>query len=456
MYTSNDSNRMYLAYFILSACDLLDIITTSTTPAERQDWIDWIYHCQHPNGGFRMWPGTDFGERASTDNAKWDPANINATYFALTSLLILGDDLKRVNRKQTLRWVHDMQRDDGSFGETLVNGKQEGGRDPRLGYCATGVRYILRGATAPGPLNVGGESVDDINFDKYIECIRCSEVCPAKPCHTLLQHTDTSCKSFDGGIADAPFHEPQAGYTFCSLGSLAFLSRLEPGHVTQARPGYGPSSPPDVARWLLSLQTTFIDPEMPPTTDLSIPLPAPTDLSDDDDEVDSKAATTSKPERQQPQSEQQTSPTLHQSPDKSTMWAPSSTLDTTLLTSTHTPTPHSGICGRPSKPADTCYAFWAGASLHLLSSAHLSSTPALRHYLLALTQHPIMGGFSKFPGDKWADLYHSYLGLAALSLVSTAEERGSDGVKALDAGMCVSKDVRERLEGGVWEGLRGG
>jgi len=176
MYTSNDSNRMYLAYFILSACDLLNIITTSTSPAERQDWIDWIYHCQHPDGGFRMWPGTDFGDRASTDNAKWDPANINATYFALTSLLILGDDLKRVHRKDTLHWVRKMQRDDGSFGETLVEGKQEGGRDPRLGYCATGVRYILRGATAPGPININGEMVDDIDFDKYVECLRRAEV----------------------------------------------------------------------------------------------------------------------------------------------------------------------------------------------------------------------------------------------------------------------------------------
>lgn len=124
-----------------------------------------------------MWPGTDFGERASADNAKWDPANINATYFALTSLLILGDDLKRVHRKDTLRWVCNIQRDDGSFGETLVDGKQEGGRDPRLGYCATGVRHILRGATAPGRIKVDGEEISDINFDKYVECIRHSEVC---------------------------------------------------------------------------------------------------------------------------------------------------------------------------------------------------------------------------------------------------------------------------------------
>lgn len=176
LYTSNDSNRMYLAYFIVSACDVLDILKTSTQPNERQEWIDWIYHCQHPKGGFRMWPGTDFGERANAENARWDPANVPATYFALASLLILGDDLKRVRRRETLRWIHLMQREDGSFGETLVEGKQEGGRDPRLGYCATGVRYILRGGTEPGPLSIDGEVIEDINIDTYVNCVRSSEV----------------------------------------------------------------------------------------------------------------------------------------------------------------------------------------------------------------------------------------------------------------------------------------
>ena len=63
-----------------------------------------------------------------------------------------------------------------------------------------------------------------------------------------------------------------------------------------------------------------------------------------------------------------------------------------------------------------------------------------------------MGGFSKFPGDKWADLYHSYLGLAALSLASTKEEREEDGVKELDPGMCVSVEVHGRLEA-IWAGM---
>jgi geranylgeranyl transferase type-1 subunit beta len=271
-------------------------------------------------------------------------------------------------------------------------------------------------------------------------------------------------QSFEGGIADAPFHEPQAGYTFCSLGSLAFLSRLELGQINHARPRYGPSSPPNVVRWLLSLQTDFIDPDTPPAADLSIQSSILTEASNDENREAIRVSSTSESHQQQNEQQNQTpSSALHQSPDKSTMWAPG-TFDPSLIVSASSssnlpsdsshPFPQAGMCGRLCKPADTCYAFWAGASLHLLEQSHLASKSALRHYLLALTQHPIMGGFSKFPGDKWADLYHSYLGLAALSLISTAAERETDGIKELDAGMCVSADVRSRLEG-IWEGFEG-
>ena len=122
-----------------------------------------------------MWPGTDFGGRANVANAKWDPANVPATYFALAALLVLGDDFKRVRRRQTLQWLRSMQRADGSFGETLVNGRIEGGRDPRYGYCATGVRYVLRG-TKHGVLNIEGHEVQDIDVDAFVRCVRAAEV----------------------------------------------------------------------------------------------------------------------------------------------------------------------------------------------------------------------------------------------------------------------------------------
>lgn len=174
-YTSNDSNRMYLAYFIVGALDLLDALNTVSTGSERRDHVNWIYRCQHPKGGFRMWPGTDFGERANEDNAQWDPANIPATYFALASLLILNDDFKRVRRKQCLVWLQQMQRNDGSFGETLVNGHIEGGNDPRFGYCATGIRHILRGNSTK-TIHMDGQTVQDVDIDGFVRCVRAAQV----------------------------------------------------------------------------------------------------------------------------------------------------------------------------------------------------------------------------------------------------------------------------------------
>jgi geranylgeranyl transferase type-1 subunit beta len=81
--------------------------------------------------------------------------------------------------------------------------------------------------------------------------------------------------------------------------------------------------------------------------------------------------------------------------------------------------------------------------LHILGQSELYDRDAVRRYLLENTQHPVLGGFGKFPGDL-PDLYHSYLGLAALSLA------GGEGVKEVDAGMCVSREARGRL-GNLWK-----
>ena len=137
-----------------------------------------------------MWPGTDFGERANDENAKWDPANIPGTYFALAALLILGDDFKRVRRRATLQWLRKMQRQDGSFGETLVNGNLEGGKDPRFAYCATGIRHILRGGSKDGPLKVGQNEIEDIDIDALVKCIREAEVCRRLP---IWDHIEGAC-----------------------------------------------------------------------------------------------------------------------------------------------------------------------------------------------------------------------------------------------------------------------
>ncbi|KAK3699544.1 geranylgeranyl transferase type-1 subunit beta [Vermiconidia calcicola] len=390
-YTGNDSNRMYLAFLMVSALDLLDALYTACSEDERCGFIDWIYHCQHPDGGFRMWPGTDFGERANASNAKWDPANVPATYFALSSLLILGDDFKRVRRKQTLQWLRRVQRPDGSFGEILMDGRVEGGRDPRAGYCAAGVRHFLRGANEDASHKYDG--IEDINIDDLVRCIRI-------------------CQVFDGGIADEPFHEPHAGYTFCSLGCLSLMDRLNTGKHPSTDESHGPSDVQEVIRWLVHRQTNLLDP----------------DAALDSEFVGAKTAKLDPLEVDK---------LLMQASDAQAVSKPSSSSVFAINTEC------AGMNGRTNKVADTCYAWWSGASLHMLGQPNLYDQTAVRKYLLEKTQHPVLGGFGKFPGDL-PDLYHSYLGLAALSLA------GSDEVKEVDASMCVSKDVRARLPE-LWE-----
>lgn len=171
-YISNDSNRMLLAFLTLTGLDVLNALNSKTTPEERQTYIDWVYHCQVPSGGFRGFSGTDFGsDNRRPENEAWDPANVPATFFALVNLLILGDDLARVKREECLRWLPKLQRDDGSFGEVLGPGQSvEGNSDLRYCCCAAGIRFILRGS------GKGVEDVEDIDVPRFIEFIQACQV----------------------------------------------------------------------------------------------------------------------------------------------------------------------------------------------------------------------------------------------------------------------------------------
>jgi geranylgeranyl transferase type-1 subunit beta len=172
-YQGNDANRMMLSFFILSSMDLLNCLDSSLTEEDRQRHINWVYLCQHTDGGFRGFPGGDLGQLRNEENSVWDPANVPATFFALAILAVLRDDFSRVKRRECLSWLAKMQRPDGSFGETLgLGGKIEGGLDPRFGYTAMGIRAILRGRDK-GVM----DDVPDVDIDAFVECIRQSQVC---------------------------------------------------------------------------------------------------------------------------------------------------------------------------------------------------------------------------------------------------------------------------------------
>ncbi|KAI0498310.1 hypothetical protein KFK09_021551 [Dendrobium nobile] len=74
-----------------------------------------------------------------------------------------------------------------------------------------------------------------------------------------------------------------------------------------------------------------------------------------------------------------------------------------------------GFQGRANKPSDTCYAFWVGGVLKLLGGYQFCNKEALRSFLLSCQSK--FGGFKKFPDIIYPDLYHSFYGFSALSLL---------------------------------------
>ncbi|KAH7391766.1 geranylgeranyl transferase-like protein type i beta subunit [Pyrenochaeta sp. MPI-SDFR-AT-0127] len=389
-YTSNDANRMLLALFTVSALDILGDLDAALSTQERQGHIDWVYSCQLPEGGFRPWSGSDFKNLRNDKNKIWDPAHIPGTFFALLTLVVLGDDLSKVKRKEILVWLVKMQRPEGGFGETLgEDGFVHGGNDSRFGYMATAIRWILRG-NVEGPV----DGVPDINVDSFVECVRQAEC-------------------YDGGISEAPYHEAHAGFTCCAIAALHFLDRL-PLPPSQSPDGRlrGVTNIKETLHWLASRQTLTLD---------------------EDDGLDTY------------NDETDTSETCHDAHSFVKLSAyPSVQAQTNLKgrPRIHFELQWVGVNGRCNKVADTCYAYWTSAPLQILDRLGIIDQKPIRKWLLDKTQHAV-GGFGKVTGDP-PDMYHSFLGLIVLAMF------GETGLQDVDGALCITNKAKKHLESLPW------
>ncbi|KAJ5032452.1 uncharacterized protein L3040_009056 [Drepanopeziza brunnea f. sp. 'multigermtubi'] len=379
-YTSTDSSRMTLGFFILSALDLLGAGAETFPAKQRAEIRDWILKCQHPNGGFCGSPNHRFPDGCYVDVGEgrrvMDPANLPATFFALLSLTFV-EGLDEVRKGDALRWLRSLQRPDGSFGELVTQeGAVEGGRDMRYCLTAVAVRWILRGD------EVVLVKEEDIDVERLVDHIRAGQ-------------------TYDGGFSESSEHEAHAGYTYCAIAALSLLNRL-PDLSLRMPKAEDPKSPRPVLtdlsltiRWLVSRQVGY----------------------EDEEDTDEDAEPIIKPDGVYKEKNLVTGFTLE---------------DTEFV----------GLNGRCNKAADTCYAFWVAASLSMLGqdAAQILHSVAIRRFLFEQTQHMI-GGFGKTPGAP-PDIYHSYLGLAALAIMK------EPGIKPLDPGLCISlqqKDIIGQL-----------
>lgn len=191
---SFDTNRVTLAYFCISGLDVLnglDILLDE----DKTKIINWIYSLQVINteddtSGFQ-------GSSTFNTNPEYKIGHVAATYCALCCLLILGDDLSRVNRKEICKSLKSIQLEDGCCSAAKYGTEN----DMRFLFCAAATSYIL-------------DDFSGINIDKATEFI-------------------LSSISYDYGIAQGPDLESHGGSTYCALATLALTTRLSSLTPTQ-------------------------------------------------------------------------------------------------------------------------------------------------------------------------------------------------------------------------------
>lgn len=133
-------SRITLLFFAISGLDLLNHLD-DLTDETKKDIIEWIYLQQlHPSSdtsnptlgkpeitsttfsSYLYFSDGKFGFRGSPangSNSTYDYCNLAMTYCALSTLIILGDDLSRVNRAAILRGLKEYQKDDGRYKQLL-------------------------------------------------------------------------------------------------------------------------------------------------------------------------------------------------------------------------------------------------------------------------------------------------------------------------------------------------
>ncbi|KAJ1541626.1 Geranylgeranyl transferase type-1 subunit beta, partial [Cladochytrium tenue] len=157
-YTELDNSRMSAVFFGLSGLEAIGALDREVSPAQAARWRDWILaqqiagpppppsseqqseqQQQQPRPlpcaryGFRggSLTGVAFDPAGSNEIVPYDSGHLTMTYTALASLIILGDDLSRVDRAAI------------SESMSFVSCEHSGESDLRFLYSACAIAYIL-------------------------------------------------------------------------------------------------------------------------------------------------------------------------------------------------------------------------------------------------------------------------------------------------------------------------
>lgn len=148
-YSSQDTNRITLLFFCVSALDLMGY---EFSQQQKENIIEWIYSLQIVCGaesgfaGFRGGSALKINNDSDDDHTScdlnpFDTGHLAMTYTALATLRILGDPLDRVDKKALTVSMRRLQSDeDGCFTATRAGSE----KDVRFLYCACVISTLLQ------------------------------------------------------------------------------------------------------------------------------------------------------------------------------------------------------------------------------------------------------------------------------------------------------------------------
>lgn len=131
-----DSNRLMFAFFAISGLDVLNCLDM-INETEKTAAIEWIYGRQVSNAGAKS--GFQPSTMISDQTPDYQCGYLPMTYTGLATLLTLGDDLSRVDKKSIIEGVKACQNSNGCFMAMITDSEC----DMRFLYCACCVSAIL-------------------------------------------------------------------------------------------------------------------------------------------------------------------------------------------------------------------------------------------------------------------------------------------------------------------------
>lgn len=220
-YQIQDSHRLTLAYFVVSALDILNALDQ----VDAKRIMDWVYHLQVlPSDEAEDRHGFFYGFQGSSSVHLSKHARVNfnnggighlaSTYSALALLKIMGDDFTRIDCKRISRTMKNLQQPDGSF-TSLHTGAET---DLRFVFCAAAICFMLNDWSG-------------MNVDKALSYI-------------------IDCQSYDAGFGLTPGAESHGGATYCAIATLKLMGYITDDPVSK-RPSCSVIDFPSLVEWSL-------------------------------------------------------------------------------------------------------------------------------------------------------------------------------------------------------------